>query len=198
MSNLDPRTKRTLSAYRDALTRLLRKKPLEQITVSELSSLAGYHRSTFYRHYNHVAELFAEIQEEMLSEFETILARHPTQKADEPIILGRDTASTIRILSDAFMMIKRNATFASVILSNPLENQLLRRLLQSGRHYALDSDNSKLDERDAEYYDRYYTFLTGGFIATIQRWLEEGMVMSAEELARLCNEFIALGATSKV
>lgn len=193
MKTNDPRTERALLAYREALTDLLHSKPLEQITVSELSKKAGYHRSTFYRHYNHVAELFDEIQKEMLNEFEKILERNPGQKDQLAGFMGNAEA-IIKILAEAFRMIKRNSTFASIILANPSQSQLLRRLLASGRHYALDSAGTKLQQEDAEYLDRYYTFITGGFISTIQRWLEEDMKMSPADLAELCYKFISMGA----
>lgn len=191
---LDPRTHRTLQAYREALTRLLKVKPLEQITVSELSLKAGYHRSTFYRYYNHVGELFDEIQDEMLSEFEAIMDRYPVQPDSRAVMLGRDEETTVPILTEAFSMIKRNSTFASVLLANPAEGQVLHRILAIGRHHALDLTRPNMSGTEAEYYDRYYTFMTGGFLTTIQRWLKEDMKMSPHKLAELCYEFISLGA----
>lgn len=193
----DPRTTRSLTAYRKALTELLQDKSLEEITVTELSAKAGYHRSTFYRHYNHVAELFDEVQAEMLDQFEAIMSRYPVQGEAHAGILGRDARTTIQILDETFTMIKENASFASVLLANPMESQLLHSILETGRTYTVKQWPHALPSHDVDYYDRYYTFITGGFIATIQRWLTEGMQFSTRELAQLCYDFITLGTHNK-
>lgn len=53
---LDPRQARTRAALAAALTRLLERKPLEDISVAELCREAGVHRTTFYGHFDGVPE----------------------------------------------------------------------------------------------------------------------------------------------
>ncbi len=58
---IDPRTRRTLTALRQALATLLEDKPLSHITVSELCRVAGIHRTTFYKHFDAVPEVAATV-----------------------------------------------------------------------------------------------------------------------------------------
>jgi AcrR family transcriptional regulator len=53
---LDPRQVRTRQALAAALARLLEAKPLDEISVAELCREAGVHRTTFYGHFDGVAE----------------------------------------------------------------------------------------------------------------------------------------------
>ena len=52
-----------------ALISLLKKKPFEYITVSEICEGAGVNRSTFYLHYETIGDLLEETARYLLNEF---------------------------------------------------------------------------------------------------------------------------------
>lgn len=52
-----------------ALISLLKKKPFEYITVSEICKSAGVNRSTFYLHYETIADLLDETTKYLLNDF---------------------------------------------------------------------------------------------------------------------------------
>jgi AcrR family transcriptional regulator len=52
-----------------ALMELLKKKPLEYITVSEICKTAGVNRSTFYLHYENIGDLLDETSRLLLDDF---------------------------------------------------------------------------------------------------------------------------------
>lgn len=54
-----------------ALISLLKKKPLEYITVSEICETAGVNRSTFYLHYETIGDLLNETARYLLNDFWT-------------------------------------------------------------------------------------------------------------------------------
>ncbi len=64
------RTKRNI---RDAFVALLKKKRLDQITVTELAALADIDRKTFYIYYNTVFDLIREIENEIVEGLKSIL-----------------------------------------------------------------------------------------------------------------------------
>ena len=64
-TRVDPRTRRTLAALRQALVELLETTPLSQITVSELCRTAGVHRTTFYKHFDTVGEVASDVVAEV-------------------------------------------------------------------------------------------------------------------------------------
>jgi len=52
-----------------ALISLLKKKPFDYVTVSEICEVAGVNRSTFYLHYETVGDLLAETTQYLLDDF---------------------------------------------------------------------------------------------------------------------------------
>lgn len=56
-THLDPRARRTLEALQVALGKHMRTQQLSQISVSEICRTAGVHRTTFYKHFESVADL---------------------------------------------------------------------------------------------------------------------------------------------
>lgn len=60
---MDLRIEKTKKNIMDAFIELRRKKPLEKITVKELSELARINKSTFYRHYEDIYALSEEIED---------------------------------------------------------------------------------------------------------------------------------------
>ena len=52
-----------------ALISLLKKKPLEYISVSEICKTAGVNRSTFYLHYENIGDLLNETTRYLLNDF---------------------------------------------------------------------------------------------------------------------------------
>lgn len=61
MSAMDPRIARTRQALRDALFELAGERPIDEISISELTDRAGTNRSTFYQHYADKGELLADV-----------------------------------------------------------------------------------------------------------------------------------------
>ncbi len=65
----DLRIVRTCRTIRSTFMELLSEKAFPKITISELCERAEINRKTFYRHYNSLDEVAAEIENEMLDTF---------------------------------------------------------------------------------------------------------------------------------
>ncbi len=63
---MDLREKKTKRSIRQAFLQLRRKKPLERITVKELSELAEISKATFYLHYKDIYDLSEHLEEEVI------------------------------------------------------------------------------------------------------------------------------------
>jgi AcrR family transcriptional regulator len=57
----DPRSLRTVTALRGALRGILRSRPLDEVSVTEICRVADVRRTTFYTHYAGVADLLTEL-----------------------------------------------------------------------------------------------------------------------------------------
>lgn len=68
MNKNDMRVIRTRRNIKRAFSELIRKKPLEKITVTEIASLAEINKGTFYLHYADIYELYREFLREHIEE----------------------------------------------------------------------------------------------------------------------------------
>ncbi|MDD6074941.1 MAG: TetR/AcrR family transcriptional regulator, partial [Clostridium sp.] len=73
---LDRRVRKTRRILRECLTRLLKEKKIQDITVRELTDMADINRGTFYLHYKDVFDLLEQIEQELTEELEDILDHH--------------------------------------------------------------------------------------------------------------------------
>ena len=65
---MDLRIQRTKSSIKSAFLELRQKKPIEKITVTEMTKLANINKATFYLHYSDIYQLSEEIEDSILSE----------------------------------------------------------------------------------------------------------------------------------
>ena len=60
---MDLRIQKTKAAIKESFLELRRNKPIEKITVTELSRLAGINKATFYLHYSDIYSLADEMED---------------------------------------------------------------------------------------------------------------------------------------
>lgn len=65
---MDLRIQKTKAALKEAFLELRRSKPIEKITVTELSKLAGINKATFYLHYSDIYSLADEMEDEVIDD----------------------------------------------------------------------------------------------------------------------------------
>ncbi len=65
---MDPRVARTRTSLQDALLGLARERPLDEITVADVTARAGVNRSSFYQHYSDKETLLADALEAAVDE----------------------------------------------------------------------------------------------------------------------------------
>ena len=58
----DRRVRRTKAMLRAALTELLKTKPVNEISVTELTRLADVNRGTFYGHYKDIFDMVEQLE----------------------------------------------------------------------------------------------------------------------------------------
>ena len=67
---LDARIRYTKMVIRDAFIGLLKKKPLNRITVKEICDIADINRATFYKYYSDPFDLLEKIEQELLHQLQ--------------------------------------------------------------------------------------------------------------------------------
>ena len=106
-------TEQTKDKLRSAFWTLYSSKPIDKITIKEITDLAGYNRGTFYLYYKDVYDIFASIETELLQASEQIL-----ETARESELSGlKNHMSMIMALA------RKYSAYVSVLLRDPSSNQ---------------------------------------------------------------------------
>lgn len=92
---MDLRIEKTRCAIRNAFLQLRSKKPLEKITVKELSELANINKATFYLHYHDIYDLSESLERDVV--------RECLNGIEKPENIFTDNRSFIRELTEAFI-----------------------------------------------------------------------------------------------
>ena len=109
-------TEQTKDKLRSAFWTLYSSKPIDKITIKEITDLAGYNRGTFYLYYKDVYDIFASIETELLQASEQIL-----ETARESELSGlKNHMSMIMALA------RKYSAYVSVLLRDPSSNQFSR------------------------------------------------------------------------
>lgn len=164
-------TKRLL---KDALLKLLQKKSLAKINVSELCREAGINRATFYKHYEIPQDILVEIGNDIGTNLRAILEEsrpdNNFEKSMERICTYfYEQSSLMKILFHSNI----NITFTDI--SEQLTESLWNSNAAFYKQLPIDEESIRL----------IISFLSSGWYFLIRQWLIEDIPKSPKEIASL-------------
>ena len=180
---VDRRVKRTKNNLRNSLFTLLEEKNINQITVTELTTLADVNRSTFYLYYNDIYDMMEKIQQEIYSVFVDTVVRF---KSDFKDIESFETYC-LRFLE----FCKENYRVCRFITRNDCNNHLAEKIQLAVRCVIPDSAGYFPDGDPRNYLT---TFALSGMLATILEWMNNGMKIPTEDMARFLSYTYVYGS----
>lgn len=167
----------------EALITLLEKKDIEYITVKEICEKAGVNRSTFYLHYETIADLVNETAEMINRRFLSYFSADKAGFAEK--ISGKSAEELIFIKKDYLCpylnFIRENKNIYRATFRNPES-------MQAGVKYGYLKqyvirpvfEKFRIPEGVWKYYTAYYI---EGIVAVIREWLNGGCKESVETIA---------------
>lgn len=167
----------------EALLALLEKKDLEYITVKEICHQAGVNRSTFYLHYETIAELVDETLEmtnrRFLSYFsqqeEEVLGNMGTRAREELVLVTRE------YLLPYLHFIRDNKKVYRAAFRNPGSMQAYARYGELKRHILSPIlERFEIPAAHRPYYMAYYI---EGIAAIVKEWLRQDCADEVEMIA---------------
>lgn len=165
----------TKSAIRESLIALLRQKPIEAISVTELCRLADINRTTFYRHYTDLFDLMEKTESELCEELYRTLR-----------IQERDTQYDVVLR--ALSSVRRNREMYRILFRQREDGGFVARLIAPA--YALMREQSAHVAWDAALSQMEYDFLIGGITSIWRSWLNGNCEQPPERVARLIDLLI--------
>ena len=173
----------------EALISLLKVKNLEYITVKEICEKAGVNRSTFYLHYETIADLVNETIEAVNQRFMSYFA---DTKGIAEELNHTDLSNLVLITRDYLYpylrFINENKDLYRVAFRNPNEMQAN---VKYGyiKKYIVEPILKRFGVPDA-YWRYYIAYYIDGTMAIIKEWLETGCQDSVEMIAAVIEECV--------
>lgn len=160
----DIRFLRTEHAIRGAFSDLYSRKPMNEITVKELCSLAGINKSTFYLHYHDIYELESQLGKLIIDNILSIFMDYPYQN-----LLANSTEIWSRIIQ---LFDGKEPLCISVSQTPQLANLLS---MIDGTIISLLTDSLKekqpeLSEESLAVHRMLLTFIVNGYIGLIRKY----------------------------
>ena len=180
----DRRVRRTKKLLTQALTELLQKKQVNEITVKELTDLADMNRGTFYMYYKDIFDMLEKIEDELFQKLDVIAQSHehgdPTQQV-KPILL------------DLFRFIEENQEMCRVLLSPNGDMNFLHRLYEAIRERSLEIWKDQMGSLGEKEFDYRYSFVIFGCAGMIRAWVNRGCQETDMQMAELADRMIRRG-----
>ena len=180
---MDKRVMKTRKAIHSAMTMLLAKKPIEEITVTELAEAAEINRKTFYNYYSSVYMVAEEMEDEIVERFEETL-----RKIDFDALL-KDPVTTFNTLA---RLITSDLDFYENILTNRNQISFLQKIITSLKqrirllYFNPNSPDGELEDYMLEY-------IVSGLVSVYQKWFTSGRKTDIEALSRYISMLAVCG-----
>ena len=168
---LDLRMIKTKKALFDALGKLLREKPFDKITVSDIVILAGVTRKTFYNHYQDKIEMVQDYQKGLIERIRQFRESHPRLDQD-------GYAALFHLFED------EDATLMGLMSlngSDEIQSLMKQTILQSWKG-EIQSNTATLMPLVGEY---QAVLMMNAIFGIIQHWLTAGRRVPPEEMAEV-------------
>ena len=173
----DRRTLKTKKAIFQAFSELLKEKELRKITVQEIVDKADISRVTFYKYYLDVYDLYDKIESELLTNIGLITLQLADKTFNE-------------FFKELINYVYNNrVTFEMVFspnVTNKLREQVSRIIEGILKKIYSEKLGISIDNEDLAYLCCYRS---SGFLAVIQRWVQNGFSQSCENMVKQVSVF---------
>lgn len=170
---MDHRRQKTKRAFQQALFDLLATKPIEQITVVELSRRAGVSRRTFYVHYQTITDILTDYRQELYWQVRQALTNQH-QPARE-------------LLSVFDQILQQNLTGFRYLCLNNFHQELVKKFEQLLCNAISDSLPTPPDGSQ----EVILHFLSSGLIQTYVYWFAHPKALTYTELMQINRRLVA-------
>lgn len=174
MSSENQRVRLTKLLLREAILRILQKKTIDQIGVTEICKEAGINRATFYRHYQVPGDILREMEHEIVQEIASFSWGIGTLSEAEEYIVKLCTY--VKEHSDIFKILIQNYSgkdFERVI--NEFYYKMLSFQSEVTGYEDIDEDSIKL----------IVAYLAGGGLQMFRLWILDDIQKTPKEITNM-------------
>lgn len=172
------RVEKTKEKIKDAFIELYDNNNIENISIKDITNMAGFNRGTFYIHYNDIYDLLDEIEDEVLSEHKKITLNIINDNS-----LDLMQFFTLGVEKNLELIINKQKYYKTLLLRNNLSfEEKIKNEMKEGILCQCNDSNKIKKECIIE-------MLGSANIALIKYWLRTDMKLSKEEILSISKQF---------
>lgn len=173
----------TKKVVKDSFLSLLKDRPMEKITVTEICKLADINRGTFYQHYQDIYDLLNKIELDSYQQL-TMLQKQGNQSLRE-------------ILFSTVSWVYQEREVCRALLGENGDPDFLKKSLLLFKETSFDILMNKENNKRKEF-EFIYSYFTSGYLGILQVWIENNFSDSPEEIVDYMEELSLHGLSSYV
>ncbi len=182
----DRRVRRTMRVLEESLTDLLLEKPIQDITVQELTERADINRGTFYLYYQDVFDMLDHIEEDYFDRLVNLLSPE-----GEEILLDIRT-----VYERGFTFISENRKLCRVLLGEHGDIAFLQKIDMVLKEKCRGEWRKMSKEADETEFEYVYSFVTSGSLGVIRAWLMRDCKEDPKAMAALVERQLQKGSAA--
>lgn len=179
----DKRSVRTRKLIKLALLKLVRTKDIEEISITELTALAGINRNSFYTHYDNIYNILDDINCDIISTIDNIVLKYTYHSFRE---------DPYPLLHNFSEVITGNKYFTEYLLFSGSSGELIKKLKEMlcERFYKIYVTERGNDHPHVKY---MLSFLVGGVFDVYQMWFTNDKDVPLDEITHKTADLLKRG-----
>lgn len=179
---MDRRVRKTRAQLRAGLARLMQKKNIREITVTELVDEVDINRSTFYLHYEDIYQMLESIEQEIMDEIKSSIEKNPI----DPTASSKAQAFIVHI----FSYLEENREICNALLGPHGDMAFVERTekLVAETVFASLAAQFPRNTPDLIY---TYSFCLTGLVGMVKAWLSADKPETPQYMADLTHRLFA-------
>ena len=180
-TKVDRRVLYTKMFLKESLLDLMKAKPIDKITPTELCRRAEINRNTFYKHYYTTRDLLQEIEDEFSAQIVESLGAKLHQN------------DTLQLLQQICQIVLDKKEFCKILLSANGDPAFMQDVIMLGKGFILQSWEEMGVQLSEEKMEIAFAFIISGSVAIMRTWAAGDMSIPPQEIAELINRLTLSG-----
>lgn len=179
MNEQDVRVIKSKKAIRDALFSILASKPINKITIKEISETAGINRKTFYTHYDSIEDIITEMENELVVSIDSYLKN---------CIIAEYGLNPYYFIQFINAIYSSNPEFCESLVSVHNYHFLAEKIKKVFKKQLINSID--IPDKDKQILDFKIEFYLSGVSSVYIEWIKQGKPCPFEELSVIMNNLV--------
>ena len=180
----DRRTSYSKRMIRESLYELMKEKPLNKISVTELCEKADVNRSTFYSYYTDIYDLHQKIIKEFFVMQKNVIKRTKEALSKKSDIREITYDDYYGIVHYYLKTVQENVELYKFIFNQNSTTAIHTSFGKVLYHTIRESLGPLIEDSRIDELKKAFTFISGGTTALLIDWIEKDCTESADVLAR--------------